>query len=48
MQNDPTSEVEVAQCKHGGYFGELALITHNKRAASAYAEGDVACAGLCF
>ncbi|XP_031571158.1 cAMP-dependent protein kinase type II regulatory subunit-like isoform X2 [Actinia tenebrosa] len=45
-QNDPTSEVEVARCEQGGYFGELALITHNKRAASAYAEGDVNCAVL--
>lgn len=25
----------------GGYFGELALVTHKPRAASAYAVGDV-------
>ncbi|KAK3740595.1 hypothetical protein QZH41_009710 [Actinostola sp. cb2023] len=45
-QGDPTTEVEVTQVAQGGYFGELALLTHKPRAASAYAAGDVTCAVL--
>ncbi|XP_077990060.1 cAMP-dependent protein kinase type II regulatory subunit-like isoform X2 [Glandiceps talaboti] len=36
-QEDPTKEVEIARCEKGQYFGELALVTHKPRAASAYA-----------
>lgn len=45
-QNDPTSEVEIAECSQGGYFGELALVTHKPRAASVYANGICVCAVL--
>ncbi|XP_048581097.1 cAMP-dependent protein kinase type II regulatory subunit isoform X3 [Nematostella vectensis] len=45
-KSDPTTEVEIAQCTKGGYFGELALITHNTRAASVYSVGDCVCASL--
>lgn len=34
-------EIEVNRIHSGGYFGELALVTHKPRAASAYAVGDV-------
>lgn len=34
-------EIEVNRIHSGGYFGELALVTHKPRAASAYAIGDV-------
>ncbi|XP_055079027.1 protein kinase, cAMP-dependent, regulatory, type II, alpha A isoform X2 [Periophthalmus magnuspinnatus] len=37
------TEVEIARCSRGQYFGELALVTNKPRAASAYAEGDVKC-----
>ncbi|MBN3301682.1 KAP2 kinase, partial [Amia calva] len=37
------SEVEIARCTRGQYFGELALVTNKPRAASAYAEGEVKC-----
>ncbi|KAF3829161.1 hypothetical protein GH733_003425 [Mirounga leonina] len=36
-------EVEIARCRKGQYFGELALVTNKPRAASAYAVGDVTC-----
>ncbi|KAJ1069054.1 hypothetical protein K5549_000365 [Capra hircus] len=36
-------EVEIARCRKGQYFGELALVTNKPRAASAYAVGDVKC-----
>uniref|UniRef100_H3BC46 cAMP-dependent protein kinase type II-alpha regulatory subunit n=1 Tax=Latimeria chalumnae TaxID=7897 RepID=H3BC46_LATCH len=36
-------EVELARCKRGQYFGELALVTNKPRAASAYAVGTVKC-----
>lgn len=45
--NDPSSgEKELTVIEKGGYFGELALITHQPRAASAYAQGTVKCAVL--
>lgn len=34
-------EVEISTLGKGGYFGELALVTHRPRAASAYAATDV-------
>jgi len=43
---DNGPEVEVAKCQKGQYFGELALVTHKPRAASAYAVGDIKCAVL--
>ncbi|XP_068714525.1 cAMP-dependent protein kinase type II regulatory subunit-like isoform X1 [Montipora foliosa] len=45
-QDDSTQEVELTQCTKGGYFGELALVTHKPRAASVYAIGDLVCAVL--
>lgn len=45
-QDDPTEEVELTQCTKGGYFGELALVTHKPRAASVYAVGELVCAVL--
>jgi cAMP-dependent protein kinase regulator len=39
-------EREVARCVKGGYFGELALVTHKPRAASVYAVGPARCAVL--
>ena len=38
--------MELTQCTKGGYFGELALVTHKPRAASVYAVGDLVCAGI--
>jgi len=34
-------EKEVNLIQSGGYFGELALVTHKPRAANAYAVGDI-------
>lgn len=34
-------EVEISVLGKGQYFGELALVTHRPRAASAYAATDV-------
>lgn len=34
-------EVEISTLSKGQYFGELALVTHRPRAASAYAASDV-------
>jgi len=34
-------EVEISNLKKGQYFGELALVTHRPRAASAYAADNV-------
>ncbi|XP_037068606.1 LOW QUALITY PROTEIN: cAMP-dependent protein kinase type II regulatory subunit-like [Pollicipes pollicipes] len=39
-------EVQINAIEKGGYLGELALITKNPRAASAYAVGDVRLAFL--
>ncbi|XP_077460165.1 protein kinase, cAMP-dependent, regulatory, type II, alpha, B [Stigmatopora argus] len=41
-QQDET-EVEVARCSRGQYFGELALVTNKPRAASVYAVGETKC-----
>lgn len=46
-QKDPESkEVEVKRYTKGGYFGELALVTHKPRAATAYSVGKTKCAVL--
>ncbi|XP_029906641.1 protein kinase, cAMP-dependent, regulatory, type II, alpha, B [Myripristis murdjan] len=37
------TEVEVARCTRGQYFGELALVTNKPRAASVYAVGETKC-----
>lgn len=34
---DSGDEVEISLLEKGAYFGELALVTHRPRAASAYA-----------
>lgn len=34
-------EVEISCLEKGSYFGELALVTHRPRAASAYAVDNV-------
>ncbi|XP_063703104.1 cAMP-dependent protein kinase type II regulatory subunit isoform X2 [Culicoides brevitarsis] len=39
-------EVEISRLNKGSYFGELALVTHRPRAASAYAEDNVKVAFL--
>lgn len=39
-------EVDIALCTRGQYFGELALVTNNPRAASAYAVGNVKCLAM--
>ncbi|XP_035675649.1 cAMP-dependent protein kinase type II regulatory subunit-like isoform X1 [Branchiostoma floridae] len=44
--DDPDKELEVTRCKQGDYFGELALVTNNPRAASAYAVGKTKVARL--
>lgn len=38
---DNAQEIEINRIQKGGYFGELALVTHKPRAASAYAVGDI-------
>ncbi|XP_035402893.1 cAMP-dependent protein kinase type II-alpha regulatory subunit [Anser cygnoides] len=40
---EANQEVEIARCRRGQYFGELALVTNKPRAASAYAVGEVKC-----
>ncbi|XP_058124978.1 cAMP-dependent protein kinase type II regulatory subunit isoform X2 [Anopheles ziemanni] len=50
IQQD-AGEVEISNLEKGGYFGELALVTHRPRAASAYAVDNVKVAFLeteCF
>ncbi|XP_060080954.1 cAMP-dependent protein kinase type II regulatory subunit-like [Ylistrum balloti] len=39
-------ELEVKRYEKGGYFGELALVTHKPRAATAYSIGSTKCAVL--
>lgn len=34
-------EIEISKLEKGAYFGELALVTHRPRAASAYATNTV-------
>ncbi|XP_044744367.1 cAMP-dependent protein kinase type II regulatory subunit [Coccinella septempunctata] len=46
VYDDSGKEVEINRINKGGYFGELALVTHRPRAASAYADGDVKLAFL--
>ncbi|XP_022920764.1 cAMP-dependent protein kinase type II regulatory subunit [Onthophagus taurus] len=46
VTDDNGKEVEVNRIEKGGYFGELALVTHRPRAASAYALEMVKCAFL--
>lgn len=43
-------EVEISVLGKGQYFGELALVTHRPRAASAYAASDIraACKYILF
>lgn len=48
VYDDSGKEVEINRINKGGYFGELALVTHRPRAASAYAEGDVKLACMFF
>ncbi|XP_052899011.1 cAMP-dependent protein kinase type II regulatory subunit isoform X2 [Anopheles moucheti] len=45
IQQD-AGEVEISNLEKGGYFGELALVTHRPRAASAYAVDNVKVAFL--
>ncbi|XP_078040017.1 cAMP-dependent protein kinase type II regulatory subunit isoform X1 [Augochlora pura] len=46
IQGDDGREIEINRVPAGGYLGELALVTHKPRAASAYAVGDVKLAFL--
>lgn len=39
--NQDDGEVEISRLSKGAYFGELALVTHRPRAASAYAVENV-------
>lgn len=39
--DDSGKEIEINRIGKGGYFGELALVTHRPRAASAYAVEDL-------
>lgn len=43
---DHGREIEINKVHAGGYLGELALVTHKPRAATAYAVGDVKLAFL--
>ncbi|XP_069142628.1 cAMP-dependent protein kinase type II regulatory subunit-like isoform X2 [Argopecten irradians] len=46
-KSDPGGEeLEVKRYEKGGYFGELALVTHKPRAATAYSIGSTKCAVL--
>jgi len=44
--NDGKTEKLVTTIKNGGYFGELALVTHKPRAATVTANGDIRVAFL--
>lgn len=44
--DDSGKEIEINRILKGGYFGELALVTHRPRAASAFAHGEVKLAFL--
>ncbi|XP_060536013.1 cAMP-dependent protein kinase type II regulatory subunit [Cylas formicarius] len=44
--DDSGKEIEINRIGKGGYFGELALVTHRPRAASVFASGDVKLAFL--
>lgn len=44
--DEANKEVEIKKIEKSGYFGELALVTHKPRAASAYAVGEVKLAFL--
>ncbi|XP_065226681.1 cAMP-dependent protein kinase type II regulatory subunit-like [Planococcus citri] len=46
ISDEANKEVEIKKIEKSGYFGELALVTHKPRAASAYALGDVKLAFL--
>ncbi|XP_012348568.1 cAMP-dependent protein kinase type II regulatory subunit isoform X2 [Apis florea] len=46
IKGDDDREVEINRVPAGGYLGELALVTHKPRAASAYAVGEVKLAFL--
>ncbi|KDR08982.1 cAMP-dependent protein kinase type II regulatory subunit [Zootermopsis nevadensis] len=46
ITGDNGQEVEINRISKGGYFGELALVTHKPRAASAYAVGNMKLAFL--
>lgn len=46
MEAKPEADgVEIARCSRGQYFGELALVANQPRAASAFAAGSVKCLG---
>lgn len=47
LEQDGGGEVEIAMLNKGQYFGELALVTHRPRAASAYATTDIKIACKC-
>ncbi|KAG6796815.1 cAMP-dependent protein kinase type II regulatory subunit isoform X1 [Apis mellifera caucasica] len=46
IRGDDGREIEINRVPAGGYLGELALVTHKPRAASAYAVGEVKLAFL--
>ncbi|XP_075217108.1 cAMP-dependent protein kinase type II regulatory subunit isoform X1 [Lycorma delicatula] len=46
VKGDNNEDVELKRITKGGYFGELALVTHKPRAASAYAVGETKLAFL--
>ncbi|PBC29607.1 cAMP-dependent protein kinase type II regulatory subunit isoform X1 [Apis cerana] len=46
IKGDDGREIEINRVPAGGYLGELALVTHKPRAASAYAVGEVKLAFL--
>lgn len=46
MTNNEGAAVEVTTLEEGGHFGELALVTHQPRAASVYAVGKTVVASL--